>query len=153
MLLPEVSTTPYTLHPTPILEWSVWPAKEKPLLSLGLTVLLIAIWVAVGYIYREAVWVLLAVILLLGAVAPFFVITRYRLDGEGISMKRYVTTMKKRWEELRSYYPDKNGVLVSPFAKPSRLENFRGVYLRFRGNREKVLAVLEQNIGQRKKEP
>jgi len=115
--------------------------------------LLIAIWVAVGYIYREAVWVLLAVILLLGAVAPFFVITRYRLDGEGISMKRYVTTMKKRWEELRSYYPDKNGVLVSPFAKPSRLENFRGVYLRFRGNREKVLAVLEQNIGQRKKEP
>ena len=139
--------------PTLPLEWSVWPAKEKPLLSLGLTVLLIAIWVAVGYIYREAVWVLLAVILLLGAVAPFFVITRYRLDEEGVSMKRYVTTMKKRWEELRSYYPDKNGVLVSPFAKPSRLENFRGVYLRFGGNREKVLAALEQNIGQRKKEP
>jgi len=139
--------------PTLPLEWSAWPAREKPLLSLGLTVLLIAIWVAVGYIYREAVWVLLAVILLLGAVAPFFVITRYRLDEEGVSMKRYVTTMKKRWEELRSYYPDKNGVLVSPFAKPSRLENFRGVYLRFGGNREKVLAVLEQNIGQRKKEP
>ena len=111
--------------PTLPLEWSAWPAREKPLLSLGLTVLLIAIWVAVGYIYREAVWVLLAVILLLGAVAPFFVITRYRLDEEGVSMKRYVTTMKKRWEELRSYYPDKNGVLVSPFAKPSRLENFR----------------------------
>lgn len=138
--------------PTLPLEWSVWPAREKPLLSLGLTVLLIAIWVAVGYIYREAVWVLLAVILLLGAVAPFFVITRYRLDEEGVSMKRYVTTMKKRWEEMRSYYPDKNGVLVSPFVKPSRLENFRGVYLRFGGNREKVLAVLEQNIGQRKKE-
>lgn len=150
---PDVSTTPDTLPPSPLLEWSVWPAKEKPLLSLGLTVLLIAIWVAVGYIYREAVWVLLAVILLLGAVAPFFVITRYRLDEEGVSIKRYVTTMKKRWEELRSYYPDKNGVLVSPFAKPSRLENFRGIYLRFGGNREKVLAVLKQNIGQRKKEP
>jgi hypothetical protein len=139
--------------PTLPLEWSAWPAKEKPLFTLGIVLFLLAIWIAVGYIYREAVWVLLAVILLLGAVAPFFVITRYRLDEEGVSMKRYVTTMKKRWEELRSYYPDKNGVLVSPFAKPSRLENFRGVYLRFGGNREKVLAVLEQNIGQRKKEP
>jgi hypothetical protein len=139
--------------PTPPLEWSAWPAREKPLFALGLVLFLLAIWVAVGYVYREAVWVLLAVILLLGAVAPFFVITRYRLDEEGVSMKRFVTTMKKRWEELRSYYPDKNGVLVSPFAKPSRLENFRGVYLRFGGNREKVLAVLEQNIGQRKKEP
>ena len=136
-----------------MLEWSAWPAREKPLFTLGLVLFLLAIWVAVGYIYREAVWVLLAVILLLGAVAPFFVITRYRLDEEGVSMKRYVTTMKKRWEELRSYYPDKNGVLVSPFDRPSRLENFRGVYLRFGGNREKVLAVLEQNIGQRKKEP
>ena len=150
---PEVFTTPNTLNPTPLLEWSAWPAREKPLFALGLVLFLLAIWVAVGYIYREAVWVLLAVILLLGAVAPFFVITRYRLDEEGVSMKRYVTTMKKRWEELRSYYPDNNGVLVSPFAKPSRLENFRGVYLRFGGNREKVLAVLEQNIGQRKKEP
>ena len=139
--------------PTLPLEWSAWPAKEKPLFTLGIVLFLLAIWIAVGYIYREAVWVLLAVILLLGAVAPFFVITRYRLDEEGVSMKRYVTTMKKRWEELRSYYPDKNGVLVSPFAKPSRLENFRGVYLRFGGNREKVLAALEQNIGQRKKEP
>ncbi len=153
MKSPEVSTTPYTLHPTPSLEWSAWPAREKPLFALGLVLFLLAIWFAVGYIYREAVWVLLAVILLLGAVAPFFVITRYRLDEEGVSIKRYVTTMKRRWGELRSYYPDKNGVLVSPFAKPSRLENFRGVYLRFGGNREKVLAVLAQNIGQRKKEP
>lgn len=139
--------------PTLPLEWSAWPAKEKPLFTLGLVLFLLAIWVGVGYIYREAVWVLLAVILLLGAVAPFFVITRYRLDEEGVSLKRYVTTMKKRWEELRSYYPDKNGVLVSPFDRPSRLENFRGIYLRFGGNREKVLAVLKQNIGQRKKEP
>jgi hypothetical protein len=134
------------------LEWSVWPAKEKPLLSLGLIVLLFAIWIAVGYIYREAIWVVLAVVLLSGAVAPYFVITRYRLDEEGIATKRYLTPMKKRWEELRSFYPDKNGVLVSPFAKPSRLENFRGMYLRFGGNREAVLNVLEERIGQREKE-
>jgi len=152
LLSPEVSTTPDTRHPTPELEWSVWPAKEKPLLSLGLIVLLFAIWIAVGYIYREAIWVGLAVVLLSGAVAPYFVITRYRLDEEGIATKRYLTPMKKRWEELRSFYPDKNGVLVSPFAKPSRLENFRGMYLRFGGNREAVLNVLEERIGQREKE-
>ncbi len=150
---PEAVPTPYPLHPTPLLEWSVWPARERPLLSFGLIVFLFAVWVAVGYFYREGVWVLLAIVLLSGAVAPFFVVTTYRLEEQGVSVKRYFTTTKKRWEELRSYYPDKNGVLVSPFAKPSRLENFRGVYLRFGGNREEVLAVLKANIGQRKKEP
>ena len=143
----EEATPPFTY------EWKVWPAKERPLLSFGLIVFLFAVWIAVGYIYREVVWVFLAVILLLGAVAPYFVITCYGLDREGISVKRYFTTTRKKWGELRSFYPDKRGVLVSPFANPSRLENFRGVYLRFGGNREKVLAVLEQNIGQRKKEP
>jgi hypothetical protein len=134
------------------LEWQAWPAKERPLLALGLIVFLLVIWVAVGYIYREAVWVLIAIVLLLGAVAPFFVVTRYRLDEEGVSVMRYFTTMRKRWAELRSYYPDRNGVLVSPFPRPSRLESFRGMYLRFGGNREAVINVLEMRIGQREKE-
>lgn len=148
----EVSPTPDTRNPTSELEWQVWPARERPLLSIGLIVLLIVVWVGVGVIYREVIWVFLAVVLLLGAVAPFFVITRYRLDEEGVSTQRYFATTRKRWAELRSYYPDQNGVLVSPFSRPSRLENFRGLYLRFGGNREAVLNVLEMRIGQREKE-
>ena len=134
------------------MEWQVWPARERPLLSIGLIVLLIVVWVGVEVIYREVIWVFLAVVLLLGTVAPFFVITRYRLDEEGVSVQRYFATTRKRWAELRSYYPDQNGVLVSPFSRPSRLENFRGLYLRFGGNREAVLNVLEMRIGQREKE-
>jgi hypothetical protein len=130
------------------LEWSVWPAKEKPLLTLGLILLLLAIWIGVGYIYREAVWVVLAVVLLSGAVEPYFVVTRFRLDEEGIAVRHLFTTKQKPWAELRSWYPDRNGVLVSPFAQPSRLENFRGLYLRFGDRRTQVLAVLEYKIRQ-----
>jgi hypothetical protein len=122
-------------------------------LTFGLIVLLLAIWAAVGLIYREAVWVVLAVILLSGAVTPYFVVTYYRMDEEGVALKQLFTRKKKPWAELRSYYPDRNGVLVSPFDRPSRLENFRGMYLRFGDKRAEVLSLLATKIGQRKKEP
>lgn len=115
--------------------------------------MLLAIWTAVALIYREAVWVILAVVLLSGAVSPYFVVTYYRMDEEGVRLKQLLTRKKKPWTELRSWYPDRNGVLVSPFDRPSRLENFRGIYLRFGDKRAEVLSVLETKIGQRKKEP
>ncbi len=143
--------TPEPVPPALPLEWSVWPAKEKPLLTLGLIALLLAIWIAVGYIYKEPVWVILAIVLLSGAVEPYFVVTRFRMDEEGVAIKHLFTTKKKPWAELRSFYPDRNGVLVSPFAGPSRLENFRGLYLRFGKRRGDVLAILDNKLGQKGK--
>jgi hypothetical protein len=41
---------------------------------------------------------------------------------------------------------DKNGVLLSPFAGRSRLENFRGVYVRFGQNKDQVVNFVRSKI-------
>ena len=44
------------------------------------------------------------------------------------------------------YYVDKSGVLLSPFIRPSRLENFRGLYVRFAGNKDEVMRIVSERI-------
>ena len=53
----------------------------------------------------------------------------------------------KLWSDFRSFYADRNGVLLSPFARPSRLENFRGVYVRFgRSNRDEIRDFIRRKV-------
>ena len=47
---------------------------------------------------------------------------------------------------FRSFYTDKNGVLLSPFIAPSRLENFRGLYITFDNNRDAVLDFVKEHV-------
>jgi len=47
---------------------------------------------------------------------------------------------------LRTYHPDRNGVLLSPFSRQTRLETFRGIYIRFDGNRKEVMSVIKGRL-------
>jgi hypothetical protein len=127
-----------------VLEWSVRLVTKRPRRAAVMTLFIIAVWVGLYLAYREPWWVIFAVLLLGGSVFfPLLTATGYRFDEHGISVKRPFYTVKKEWSTYRSYYPDPNGVLLSPFSTPSRLENFRGIYLRFGDNRREVLAYLE----------
>ncbi|MCE9559621.1 MAG: hypothetical protein K8R88_11790 [Armatimonadetes bacterium] len=46
------------------------------------------------------------------------------------------------WANVKRVVPGKSDVLLSPFAKASRLDNFRGVRLQFASNETEVLAKI-----------
>ena len=129
-----------------VLEWSVHPVKENRKTSLAVVLFLLLFWTAIYLVFRELVWVLLAVVLLGGSLFSFFTVTAYRLDEKGVTIKRPLTKVFREWSRVRSFYPDRKGVLLSPFATPSRLENHRGIYLRFGSNREEVLVYLKEQV-------
>jgi hypothetical protein len=93
-----------------------------------------ALWVATASFH----WVGLGVALLLLTSREFFLPTRYTLDEHGAT-KRFLTfTRTMPWEKIRRTSPDARGVLLSPMPFASRLEVFRGLYLRFGGCRSEV---------------
>ncbi len=128
------------------LEWGSRPAREGGGRLWVATCVPLILWVAI-LLLLGPFWFLLSVLLLGGAIVPYFSLTRYRLDDEGVTVYRTFYTIHKSWREYRSYYPDRYGVLLSPFSRPSRLENFRGLYLRFTNNREEVLAFVKGKVG------
>jgi uracil-DNA glycosylase len=130
--------------------WVCHPAKRN-YRTTGLVALFIVILVIVVYYATYSIWFsILAFIILAGSLAGFFLPTRYTLSDDEIVVKTTMQTVRKKWAQFRSYYPDKNGVLLSPFPRPSRLENFRGVYLRFWYNRDDVVDFVSNKIKTRK---
>ena len=100
-----------------------------------------------GYGAKSALTAAFATALfLLFSLRGFYIPTRYRLSAEGIAVKEPLFTRTRTWAECKSLHRDKHGVLVSPFSYTTRLENFRGVYLRFDNNGREVLEFLNEHM-------
>ena len=89
---------------------------------------------------------LLAILLVVGLVYTRVSTAYYCSYDDHIEIKTAVQTIRQEWSRYRSYYADKNGVLLSPFARPTRLENFRGKFIRFAGNRDRVMDIVRSKI-------
>jgi hypothetical protein len=81
--------------------------------------------------FQSIVVLLLSAILLIGPLYKYFLPFHYSCGIESLIVAACCYKLERPWSMFRSYYVDKNGVLLSPFPKPTRLENFRGVYVRF----------------------
>jgi hypothetical protein len=125
--------------------WTSFPAAEnKPkalLVGLFLIVLFAFIYVSFG-----TMWLAVSLLLLGSSVAPFYAVTRYRMTDEEVEAFHFFHTVRKPWSSFNSYYEDRRGVLLSPFDRPSRLENYRGLYLRFGGRRQEVMGFVKKKI-------
>ncbi len=130
-----------------VLQWTTHPLRRKPLVAALVTVFILLVGFLVFVSTESKAFGTLALVVLFASLAKFYMPTRYRLSDERIMVKTTTQTIYKNWSQFRSYYPDKNGVLLSPFLQPSRLENFRGIYLIFEANRESVIDFVKKRIG------
>jgi len=104
----------------------------------------------VVYMISHSIWmVLLAGAIFMGSLSTFFFPTRYEISKDKIKVKYLFTSVVKDMSMYRSFYPDKNGVLLSPFTKPSRLENFRGLYIKYHRNKDEVDAFVKRIFQER----
>lgn len=129
-----------------LLEWICHPAKRNKKVTFLVSVFIV-ILVGVVYYATYSVWfTILGFLILTGSLAGFYFPSYYKFTTDSIFVKTIMQTLEKKWTQYRSYYPDKNGVLLSPFARPSRLENFRGIYIKFWNNKEEVMTIVREKI-------
>ena len=135
-----------TVEETPLLEYVCHPAGRDIRITILTTVFIIICVVLVWLISYSPLLVGLAILILFGSLTGFYVPTRYFFYSDHIIVKTTLQSLHKEWSQFRSYYPDKNGVLLSPFGHPTRLENFRGLYVKFAGNRDRVMEIVRSKI-------
>jgi hypothetical protein len=145
----EEKTKPKKVEPNtePIIEWIAHPARQRPLAAWLVSAFIAVIAVGIYSWTFSPIFTALATIILIGSLSGFYFPTHYRFYDDQIIVKYTLTTIKKEWSQFRSYYRDRNGVLLSPFAQPTRLENFRGIFLKFgEGDRDKILEIVKSKI-------
>ncbi|MEW5876089.1 MAG: hypothetical protein AB1752_13030 [Candidatus Zixiibacteriota bacterium] len=149
---PEAGNAPVVAGPDDparvLLSWRSHPVRQggrRLAIVLGA---LVVFPVGLGLLYGPF-YSLLALVILGGSLLTYFLPTDYIFYSGGIESRFIGVNRRFTWDQFRSYYPDRHGVLLSPFPKPSRLENFRGVYLRFDGRLSEVMAIVADKVRRR----
>jgi hypothetical protein len=149
----DQSTATQESEDTILMTWTCHPAKRRPLVTAAVVLLAFSAVVIVFYATESRFFAILTLLIMWGSLAKFFFPTTYILSEKRITIKTLLQTLHKDWSQYRSCYPDKNGVLLSPFLQPSRLENFRGLYLLFEGNREQVTVCVRDRMNRQSQQP
>jgi hypothetical protein len=128
------------------LEWVCHPFKRSPWKSVGVSAIVLFFGILVWLGTESRMFTSLSMVILFLSLSKFYLPTRYKLTEKKIYVMTTTHTLVKEWTMFRSIYPDKNGVLLSTFAGPSRLENFRGLYLLFENNGDEVVAYVRKRM-------
>jgi hypothetical protein len=131
------------------LTWISHPARARKTAAVVTTIFITVILTVIYAMMKSWLMVILGMLIFTGSLSTFYFPTRYEIDGEKVKIKYMFTSVVKDMSMFRSYYPDRRGVLLSPFIRPSRLENFRGIYLRYHGNKDEVDAFIKNIFEQR----
>ena len=113
------------------LSWTVHPLVENRRKSVLLGLFLIFLLFGIYWSFQSIYVVLFSAIFLLGSLYKYFLPFHHQCEADKLIIRSCCYKLERSWETFRSFYVDANGVLLSPFAHPTRLENFRGVYVRF----------------------
>lgn len=128
-----------------MIEWTSLPFRTGGKRNIIAIAVPLAVWIIV-LVFWGVWWFFVSLVLIGGSILPYFLPTRYALSEKGISVRSIFTRQNRKWGDYKSFYVDQHGVFLSPFRKPSRLENFRGIYLRFHRNGDAVVAFVKEKL-------
>lgn len=144
------------MSPEPVLAWRSWPFMERPISSILLIIFLCGLaiflyWVTVEN-WRQPLYYILGMTLVLVNLLPYFILTEYELYEDKISIKYLFFKVSRPYTDFGCFYQDKRGIMLSTFKLPRRLDAFRGQSLRFSAKaeeKEELNQFLQQKIGKK----
>lgn len=124
-------------------EWVSFPLKDESLIKNFIAFLAFLLMLLVGYVYLGFVGLFISIIAVFITFLPYILPTRYTLENGKLKVRFFFYDKIYELEKFKSYYIDDKGILLSPFERPHKLENFRGVYVRFGKYKDVVKKLIE----------
>jgi hypothetical protein len=141
MSLDGLSCSPAITEDTPILSWTVHLARKQPRkLALIFPIFLLTLFWA--YYLVGVFGIAVAFLGLTAALADFLFPVHYEITTQRATCRRLLGITEIRWGNVKRCYLDDLGVKLSPLPRLSRLEAYRGVFLRFDGNDSEVIEAV-----------
>lgn len=117
--------------------------------SLALIVLIAGFSAGACYSLEGIVYALIACAVLVAAMSRYLLPIHYCLTEREVAVTHAGMTRRLPWDCFQNFRIHPDGVFLSPFRRPSRLDSFRGCFLRFKDNRDEVLAVVRAGVQNR----
>ncbi|MCX6362488.1 MAG: hypothetical protein NT029_22065 [Armatimonadetes bacterium] len=114
-----------------LLQWTVHLCRRTPARGLVVLAAVVASGVLGWWVFRSPLFVLLGPGLVVTATAEFLFPAHYRLTARRALAAYGAARLEIEWDRVNRVLVSEECVRLSPFGRPSRLEAFRGVHLRF----------------------
>lgn len=113
------------------ISWVAHPLRQEPLWkSLALVGCVLGAGALMSISLGSDVYGIISIVVLFAATLAYFAPTHYRIDASGVSW-RLIGPRQRRWDSFRRVDRHADGLFLSPFRQPHRLDSFRGQFLRF----------------------
>ncbi len=129
-----------------LLEWTTHLARRQPMKAVAASAV-VAVTVALGWVWVHPLVAFLMGLLLLNAVAEFLFPVHYRLTKSGAEATGFLLSRRMEWKQVRRITPLPDGIHLSPFAKPTKLDGLKGMVLRWEGDEAELTRL--QSLCQR----
>jgi len=131
-----------TIEDQAVLSWTVHLARTYPARAI-VSVAFVCAAATVGCVVAGPYVAALAAAAMVASLADFLFPVRYVITRDKARCKMLVNRAEIRWADVKRCYLDDLGVKLSPLDRSSRLEAFRGVYLRFADNKDEVIETVK----------
>jgi hypothetical protein len=134
-------------------EWTVHPFRERRRLGVAVLVFILAAGVGGGLWARGWYWGLFCFLVLFLSLESFYFPTRFRLEETKLVVSRRFSRSEREWGIFRKCTVDSDGLTLSPYRRPTWVEPYRVIRIRFGGDRtdgihrEAVIAYVRERLG------
>jgi len=142
MSTPASKPSATTVEDQAVLTWTVHLARTQPA-KAAVSVAFVCATTVLGWMLVGPFVGGLAAAALTASLADFLLPVRYVISRDKASVKMIGKSLEIKWQDVKRCYLDESGVKLSPLDRVSRLEAFRGVYLRFADNKDEVIEAVK----------
>ncbi|MBI2503336.1 MAG: hypothetical protein HYW07_08910 [Candidatus Latescibacteria bacterium] len=133
--------------PTGTLQWTAHPLAENPWpKSTLLGGVVAAVSAGAAFSFEGLEYGLLSLGVLFASLSSYFCPTHYLLDEEGVQIRHLGRCRQRPWRQFCRIDRCREGIFLSPFARPSRLDPFRGCLLRAPRDPEAVRHFAQRHV-------
>lgn len=126
------------------LRWQVHLARRAPKRLGVVLVALLGVPLIAYLLFRHWLMAVAGFWMIFSACAEFLLPVRYSMSEQGVRQRTALGVRVMNWSEVKRVVASKGGVLLSPFAQPSRLDAFRGIFLWYGDQEAKIQEALSQ---------
>jgi len=139
-----------------LFHWTSFPLLDKPKHTIATFLVIIIVtwllWEITINAWEQPLYYMLGIFMLFVGIIPYFVPTQYYFFDKGIVVIYPIVKIEKLYSDFGCFYADKNGIMLSTFSRPRRLDSFRGQSIRFsrdKNEREEIIEFLKDKVGKR----
>lgn len=123
-------------------QWRIHLARQAPERLPVVVLVLVGTPLLGGMLMGHWLYGLIAFWMLFSAMADYLLPIRYEVDRTGVRQRGWSPRFMA-WERVRRVVWGEQGVYLSPFAQPSRLDAFRGIFLWYGDQREQIEQIVQ----------